>query len=179
MNALWEVPVVVAALVAWLTAPPVTIGDAAEREALRRQLTTRSIAAYTNVDLPPPQWSDVTVNPGGTVEAASAAPVQPAVSVDPEGAGESWWRSRAASLRISIDRNQLLTDAMQTRVNALTSDVVSRDDPFQREALREQLQRAITEFDRLQSAVLDSRRQLEQLHTEARRRGIPPGWLRE
>jgi hypothetical protein len=67
---------------------------------------------------------------------------------------------------------------MQTRVHALTTDVVNRDDPFQREALREQLQRAIAEYDRLQAQVIEGRRQLETLHTDARRRGIPPGWLR-
>jgi hypothetical protein len=104
MNPLWEVPVVVAALVAWLTAPPVTIGDAAEREVLRRQLTGRSIAAYTNVDLPAPQSSDIAVAPGAPPEQLPTAPSQ-AAAAEPETAGESWWRARAASLRENIDRS--------------------------------------------------------------------------
>ena len=38
MNSLWQAPVVVVALITWLNATPTSFADAAQREALRRQL---------------------------------------------------------------------------------------------------------------------------------------------
>jgi hypothetical protein len=182
VSTLWEVPVIVAALLSWLTSPPVSIGEAAERELLRRQITAQSTAAYTNVDLPAGGFTDPAA-PGDNAPAAAGAQVdRPGIAAAgpsaPTAGGEQWWRDRAAALRFDIERTEIVIEAMQARINALTSDVVSRDDPFQRGALREQLQRAIAEFDRLQGVLISQRRQLEELHTEARRQGVPPGWLR-
>ena len=41
MNSLWQAPVVVVALITWLNATPTSFADAAQREALRRQLTPK------------------------------------------------------------------------------------------------------------------------------------------
>ena len=62
MNTLWQVPVVVAALLTWLSAPPDTLADAADREALRRQLIGKATHLYTNVDLVPAA-ADAAVSP--------------------------------------------------------------------------------------------------------------------
>jgi hypothetical protein len=181
MNTLWEVPAVVAALLAWMAAPPATIGEAAAREALRRELTGKATRLYTNVDLPPvveeiadPRPAPVgSGTPGSASVAASAPPAAPAEIRD-----EAWWQNRVTALRTSTERHVLLADAMQTRINSLTADVVSRDDPFQRAELRLQLQQALSEFDRLQVLVIEGRRSLEDVLAEARRAGVPPGWVR-
>jgi hypothetical protein len=83
-----------------------------------------------------------------------------------------------ASIRTSIERNEILLKSVQTRINGLTTDIVSRDDPFQRQELRAQLQKALAEFDRVQSAIVDYRQSLETLRVDARRAGALPGWLR-
>jgi hypothetical protein len=180
MSTLWEVPAVLAALLAWLATPPVTIGEAAEREALRRELTGKATRLYTNVDLPPARGEIADPRPGpassGPAAAAGAAPAAAKAPADVRD--EAWWHNRVTEIRTSVDRNALLAEAMQARINSLTADVVSRDDPFQRAELRDQLQKALAEFDRLQALVIEGRQSLERLQDEARRAGVPPGWTR-
>jgi hypothetical protein len=186
MNALWQVPVVVASLLTWLSTPPDTLADAAEREAVRRQLTGKATRVYTNMDLPlSAQSFVVSVSEPGAPSASASAPSPDGTEAEggvaspaPELRDEAWWRGRVAALRQSIERNQLLLDAMQARVNALTTDIVNRDDPFQRLELREQLQKSLAELDRLQNRIVEARQGLETLQSEARRSGTPPGWLR-
>ena len=43
-----------------------------------------------------------------------------------------YWRKRLADLQTALDRDQTYLDAVQSRVNALTTDFVNRDDPAQR-----------------------------------------------
>ena len=52
MNSLWQAPVVVVALLTWLNATPTSFADAAQREALRRQLTPKTTRQLTNLNLP-------------------------------------------------------------------------------------------------------------------------------
>ena len=83
-----------------------------------------------------------------------------------------------AAARSSLERNQVLTEAMQSRVNGLQTDVVNRDDPAQREELRRQLQRALNELDRLKQSIKRDEQSIKDIQTEARRDRIPPGWVR-
>jgi hypothetical protein len=214
MNSLWQVPVVVASLLTWLSAPPESIADGASREAVRRQLAGPSTAVYTNLDLPGAMTVPVAgsrQSPGsgdevpeadrgeevidadlptpagaptdGPVGAPVGTPPAPATgtaetAAEPAVNSEAWWRLRAATLRSTIQRHEATVEAMQARVNGLATDVANRDDPFQREELRRQLQKALADLDRVQAAIIDGRLALEALHVEARRTGTPPGWLR-
>lgn len=181
MNALWQVPVVVAALLTWLSAPPDTLAGAAEREALRRQFSGKAVHRYTNVDLLSMAADGTALAGAAPVETSAVAPVVPATEpggTQPEIRDEAWWRGRVASLRTSIERNEILLQALQSRINGLTTDIVNRDDPFQRQELRAQLQKALAEFDRAQTAIVEHRQALEALRVEARRAGALPGWLR-
>ena len=67
---------------------------------------------------------------------------------------------------------------MQTRVNALTTDFVNRDDPAQRGIIERDRQRALTELDRLKKQIVDDQKAITDIEEEARRAGVPPGWLR-
>ena len=191
MSTLWEMPAVLAALLAWLAAPPATIGEAAARETLRRELAGKATRLYTNVDLPPalgqiegmaaegpePETAADPSASAGTRDGASG-PAAAAIPPAAETRDQAWWQNRVAAIRESLERNTLRTEAMQARINVLTADVVSRDDPFQRAELRLQLQQALTDYDRLQALVIENRQSLERLRDEARRAGVPPGWTR-
>ena len=81
-------------------------------------------------------------------------------------------------MRGDLGRNQILADALQTRINALTNDGASRDDPFQRAALADDRHKAIAELERIKSEVELQKKRIEEIEEEARRAGVPPGWLR-
>lgn len=111
--------------------------------------------------------------------AASAAPAaEPKADAKAEAKNEQYWRKRAQALRDQLDRDRTLADALQSRVNALTADVISRDDPAQRAKLSIDRQKAVSELERMKAAVSDGTKAIGDLEEEARRAGVPPGWLR-
>jgi hypothetical protein len=67
---------------------------------------------------------------------------------------------------------------MQTRINALTTDFVNRDDPAQRSVIEQNRNKSIAELGRLNTSVKDTQKAIDDLLEEARRAGVPPGWLR-
>jgi hypothetical protein len=77
-----------------------------------------------------------------------------------------------------LDRDKTYADAMQSRVNALTTDFVNRDDPAQRSVIEADRQKALAELDRLKNSIADTQKAITQLEEEARRANVPPGWLR-
>jgi hypothetical protein len=72
----------------------------------------------------------------------------------------------------------MFAEALQSRINALSTDYVNRDDPAQRQSLFDQRQQALAELDRVQAEVKAFTREIADIEEEARRLGVPPGWLR-
>jgi hypothetical protein len=67
---------------------------------------------------------------------------------------------------------------MQTRINALTTDFVNRDDPAQRAVIEQNRQKSIDQLAKLNQSVQDTKKAIADFLEEARRAGVPPGWLR-
>jgi hypothetical protein len=169
VSSLWEVPAAAAILIGWLLAPSETIGQVAAREEFRRQLVGRSARLYTNYDLP-------TQAIPAAVEVSLSSPA--AVQVPALPRDEAWWRSRIATARAVLERNQMLADGLAMRVSNLTREIVNQLDSGEQARLRIQLQKTIDELDRQQKIVLGDRRSLEAIQEDARRLNIPMEWLR-
>ena len=82
------------------------------------------------------------------------------------------------SARDALERDEVLADAMQSRINGLQTDIVNRDDPAQQGQLRQQLARALAELDRLKKLVETDRKAIADIQNEATQQGVPPGWIR-
>jgi len=139
--ALWKLPAVVLAFLAWWSAPPNSLADAGRREAVRRQVSPHATRAYTNQDLPPAPELPVVAAEPPVSEQALAGAVKPG-EVKPEDEktadekhDEKWWRERVSSANATLDRDQGLAAAMQSHVNALTTDWINRDNPVQKAQL--------------------------------------------
>ena len=91
---------------------------------------------------------------------------------------EAWWRNRMLAAREELRRNEVFLEALQSRVNALSADFVSRDDPYQRGKIGEDRQKALAEMDRVKREIGDTKKAIENIEEEARKSGVPPGWLR-
>ena len=81
-------------------------------------------------------------------------------------------------LEAALERDQTYADALQSRINALTTDFVNRDDPAQRAVIAADRQKAVVELERLKTQIEDGRAAIADFQEEARRAGVPPGWLR-
>jgi hypothetical protein len=64
------------------------------------------------------------------------------------------------------------------KINAMTTDFVNRDDPAQKMAIERDRNKALAELDRLKKAILDDKKAITDFEEDARRAGVPPGWLR-
>ncbi len=181
----WTVPVAMLLVVAALRGNTGgTLADAAFFEALRRAIVPPVERSMTMADVPagalrpaevePPELPDLQTPPAGFPPAVAPPPPAP-----PEPAQlEAEWHDKMNTAREALERDQVLADGMQSRVNALTTDSIARDDPAQRADLLKQRARAIVELDHLTLQVEKDKLAIAAIEEEARKKGIPPGWIR-
>jgi hypothetical protein len=175
-----------------------SLGDVAKKEQERRKNTPSSGKVYTNKDLgsvpppstPPPAAAAGDAKPADSKTADKDAPKddkdakkddKDAAGKDKDQAGpkgQEYWSKRRRALQDTLDRDSTFADALQSRINALTTDFVNRDDPAQRATIERDRQKAIAELDRLKRQITEDRKAIADLEEEARRAGVPPGWLR-
>src|SRR5262249_32208948 len=91
---------------------------------------------------------------------------------------KAYWAGRLKALQDQLDRDQTYLDALQSRINGLTAEFVNRDDPAQRAVIEQNRNKSLAELDRLKQAIPLDKKALADLLEEARRAGVPPGWLR-
>ena len=91
---------------------------------------------------------------------------------------EKYWKNRMSLTRQALDRSRTFAEALQSRVNALTNDVASRDDPFQRAVLVQDRDKAIAEIDRVTQEIEALTKEIGTIEDDARKAGVPAGWLR-
>ena len=174
-----------------------SLADVAQKESERRQATAAG-KSYSNRDLrstpqAPPDAADraepaATAPADAVVDAASSLEKADPAASDSKSEGadgktsdakdEAYWSKRMAELRERLDRDQTFLQALQSRIDALTSDFVNRDDPAQRGQIAGDRQKTLAELDRLRKAIEADKRSIPDLEEEARRSGVPAGWLR-
>jgi hypothetical protein len=168
--------VVVCAAVEPALAQAPALGDVAKHSAERRKSSAVPKKAYTNKDMPASAIRDGSTQ-GPAPSAASPTTSSPLPKAEDER-DESWWRARMAALREGVRRNEAFQEALQSRLNALAADMMGRDDPYQRAKLGEDRGRAASEMARVTSEIAAGKKAIEDAEEEARRAGVPPGWLR-
>jgi hypothetical protein len=175
----WQTPAILLAFLTWLQSPPATFAEAARREALRRQVVPKAVRSLSNADVErvPRDMPRSPPSEAAPAPTASAAPAEQPVTT-PEAHDENWWRARAVHARDALDRDRLLAEALQSRVNAMTTDWSAHDDPAQRQMLWDQRQRAIDELANITQQLAVDQTAIEVMEEEARREGVPAGWLR-
>jgi hypothetical protein len=198
MMSFWQAPVVVVALLTWLSSTPTSFADAAQREALRRQLMPKPTRQLSNLNLPasaivteasmaaaaaaafPVASSDDAPTPppaAAKLDQAQAAPAAPGAPAG-DSHDEQWWRNRIASVRQDLDSHQRLAAALQSQINGLTADFTSRDDPAQRAKIAEDRRKAMDDLAGMQKQIDLDQKAVAAVQEDARRAGVPAGWVR-
>jgi hypothetical protein len=171
-----------------------SLADVARKEGERREGAQPAAKTYTNKDLKAVRAAEPAAPAQATPGADAATPAAPPADADAKPASgpaagadtpkapdasasdasrevkdQAYWAKRLAGLRDQLSRDETYVEALQTRINALTMDFVNRDDPIQRDQI---------ERDRLKKAIEQDRKAIADLEEEARRAGVPAGWLR-
>ena len=171
------------------------LADVARMEEARRKQVRKASKLYTNDDLtadftlampttPPPSSMTGGADPSAapTPPADGGAAAAPAGGDAAAGAGaqrdQAYWSGRIASARSAVERNRMFAEALQSRINALTTDFVNRDDPNQRALIEQDRLKALSELERVRKEIEDGNKAITAIEEEARRAGVPAGWLR-
>ena len=187
--------VVVFAIAVGLSGSPAasgqTLGEVAKKEAERRKAQPQTGKVYTNKDLPASAQKPATANP--STETPAQTPTDPVAAATgqkaeaakapgdkPQGdqKDQAYWKNRMATAREELRRSEMFAEALQTRVNTLNKDFNSRDNPAQRSAIGADRTEALNELTRVKQDVERGKKQIADIEEEARKAGVPPGWVR-
>jgi hypothetical protein len=159
-----------------------SLGDISRREEERRKEVKQPARAYTNKDLgaPPQNFADAARPAAGTPAAAAPATDDKSKDAAKDGTvkDQKYWSNRKKELDAKLERDKVLADAMQSRINSLTADFAARSDPAQRAVIERDRQRAVAELTGLEKSIKDDQKALADFDEEARKASVPPGWLR-
>ncbi len=169
------------------TTTPQTLADVARAEEARRKKVGKSAKVYTNTDLKPdPTAPDASARPstvvpevnlpGGAV--ADVPPADPPAADATEVRGQAYWSGRVTAAQGALDRSRLFADSLQSRINALRTDFVNRDDPAQRAVIDTNLKSALSELAKVQKEMEAQQKEITAIQDEGRRAGVPASWLR-
>lgn len=167
-----------------------SLAELARKEEERRKNVPEAAKVYTNKDLnaapgpsaPPPAISSAAAAADAGKDAGKEKDAKDVKTKDANGNAivkdKAYWAGRLKTLQDRVDQSQTYVEAIQTRINALSTDFVNRDDPAQRSVIERDRQKAVAELARLKKTILDGKKAIADLEEEARREGVPPGWLR-
>lgn len=88
------------------------------------------------------------------------------------------WRGRLTAAVEAVRRAELVAAALQNRVDGLLAEFTARDDPAQRARIEQDRRDALSELERAQAEIDRLAQEVADVREEARRAGVPPGWLR-
>ena len=172
-----------------LAAAHQTLADVAKAEEARRKSVKKPAKTYGNNDLKPDSGTPTTTttpatptDPAATPPTPGAAavviPLSPDPAPKPAANDEVVWKERMATARAALDRSRLFADALQSRINALTTDFVNRDDPAQRSVIEKDRLTAMAELEKVRKEMTDQTKAIADIQEEARKAGVPPAWVR-
>jgi hypothetical protein len=162
-----------------------SLTDVARAEEARRKTVKQPAKVYTNEDLKPapqppaaaaPSGQAAAVQPAAPSAAAGTAPA--ATTADDAKKTEAYWKDRLTKARDALTHDRVLVDAIQSRINALTTDFVNTADPAQRAVVQTNRSAALAELDRLNKDIQMQSKLITDTQEEGRKAGVPAGWLR-
>jgi len=166
-----------------------SLGALAKQEEARRKSVKNPGKLYTNENLRPdsassepstaaPPAADATPPPPASPAAATPPKEDDKSAADAQKKDEGYWKDRLAQARTALDRSKTFADALQSRINALTTDFAARSDPAQRAQIERDRQKALAELDRVQQEIKDNTKAITDIQEEGRKAGVPAGWVR-
>lgn len=155
------------------TPPP--LAELAQKEQERRKALKGAVGrVYSDKDLPKAATPPI----ASAVPTVVQAEAKPAETKPDDQKDETWWRNRIVQAREAQRRGEAFAAALQSQINGLTTDVVNRDDPYQRAKLADNRLKALSELQRVTGEIEQAKKDIVDIEEEARRANVPPGWLR-
>jgi hypothetical protein len=171
-----------------------SLGDVAKREEEKKKKTAKPPAkVYTEEDLKKARESGsgtVNVLPEIGSSSSPAASERPSAGEGGPARGENsgdagprdekYWRAEAARRREAVKVADSKVPMLEAQVAELRSDMspTNTQDPNRLQNQDRQLRQALDNLEAARRALDAARQSLADLEEEARRAGVPPGWVR-
>lgn len=165
-----------------------SLADIARKEKERRKSIGTPSKVYTNRDLrggsplttgtsrPTTQADATEATDESTPDGTEAAEQPEAEEQSPRD--ETYWRDRITAARNQVSRSELMLKSLQNRVDGLWAEFTARDDPAGRAVIERDRLEALAELERVRTEIEEQNKNIAAIEDEARRAGVPPGWLR-
>jgi hypothetical protein len=161
------------------------LADVAKQEQERRKAIKAPSKVLTNDDLKPalgpapPVPAAGGATPGTPADAADTTPAPADNDATPEPEkDQKYWSGRLIALQSELSRNETFALALQSRINALANEYTNQGDGVRQNAIAVERQKAIADLNRVNKEIADGKKAIAALQEEARRSGVPAGWLR-
>jgi hypothetical protein len=114
----------------------------------------------------------------GQESSESGSPIRPA---DEEYGGRQLWADRARQARDKITEAEERVAGLEARITELRTDRGASNamDPQRLQTIQAEIQKATEELEATRKELQAAREGLEAVVEEARRQGVPAGWVRE
>jgi len=160
-----------------------SLGAVAKETEAKRKTAKPAGKVYTNDSLKSDPRDPST--PAATP--ASATPSQPDVNADDKAKqdasgkqvkDEAYWRDRIKAERDALARAETFAAALQSQINGLYAEFTACQAPPQCNEVSAKRQKSIAELDRVKKEVAQHTKGIADIQEEARRAGVPAGWVR-
>jgi len=174
---------------AWLSVPAAAWGQSlaeAAREAEAKRKTVKSPGkVYTNDSLRSEPQPSRSTPPAAAPAGAATPPSQSGVAPGDEkakteeaGKDEAYWRQRVKAEREALQRAETFAAALQSQINGLYAEFTACQAPPQCNQIAANRQKSLAELDRVKKEVETHTKNVADIQEEARRAGVPAGWVR-
>ena len=160
-----------------------SLGAVAKETEAKRKTAKSSGKVYTNDSLK----SDPRDVSTPAAAPAAATPSQPDATADDktkqDASGkqvkdEAYWRDRIKAERDALARAETFAAALQSQINGLYAEFTACQAPPQCNEVSAKRQKSIAELDRVKKEVAQHTKGIADIQEEARRAGVPAGWVR-
>ena len=160
-----------------------SLGAVAKETEAKRKTAKPSGKVYTNDSL---KSDPRDVSPPAAAPAA-ATPSAPDVNADDKAKqgesgkqvkDEAYWRDRIKAEREALARAETFAAALQSQINGLYAEFTACQAPPQCNEVSAKRQKSIAELDRVKKEVAQHTKGIADIQEEARRAGVPAGWVR-
>jgi hypothetical protein len=164
-----------------------SLGAAAKEAEAKRKTTKSSGKVYTNDSLKSDPRDVSTPAPAASgASTPAASPSQSGVNADDKSKEESgkpvkdeaYWRDRIKTEREALARAETFASALQSQINGLYGEFTACQAPPQCNEISARRQKSIAELDRVKKEVTQHTKGIADIQEEARRAGVPAGWVR-
>lgn len=162
----------------------VSLAEVARKEEARRKTAKKATMVFTNANLATPDSPTGIVSSAPMVSSnatsSTTEPTIPGGKAEPPPAtgDQAFWQGRISKARTDLTRTQMFADSLQTKINSLRTDFTNRDNRVEREKIQQDLNTALAELERLKKDIDTQQKAITAIEDEARRAGVPSGWLR-